>query len=127
MAIMSVVSTPNSEPGNRWRLTSERFGSYYLAVDNQHTSTHTQSKKYSDHQPKMRRHTMQSLLEKAAIFFLFSLMLVIFLATFVALPAQLYADSQCLEAGYKKSYITVGFEVYCATSSETTPVKLQNK
>ena len=43
---------------------------------------------------------------------------------FVSLPVMLYAEAECLRAGYPKYHVTVGLERYCSTLDGAVTVKV---
>ena len=56
---------------------------------------------------------MDKILENLFPAFFIILALVMGYMLFVFIPAALYADSKCLAAGYPKSSVTIGLDMYC--------------
>jgi len=43
----------------------------------------------------------------------------------VAMPYSLYAEKQCLEAGYPNTNVTYDFDIYCTTLQGDVSIKLE--
>ena len=43
---------------------------------------------------------------------------------FIAMPVMLYAEAECLRAGYPKYHVTIGLERYCSTLDGAVTVKV---
>ena len=43
---------------------------------------------------------------------------------FIMVPVMMYAESECLRAGYPKYYVSVGLERYCSNLDGAVTVKV---
>ncbi len=64
-------------------------------------------------------------MEKVMISIIVFFLLIFLFMMLVAAPYSMYAEKQCLEAGYPNTNITYDFDIYCSTLDGDVSIKLE--